>query len=111
MPAPVLRLSGIHVFGVSPVRLASCITVVSGAPTAWRWVITATPLNLQDVNDDNGDFNNGIASAADPQLFCFLPGDYKVTAQAANATGWCVPVEIQFHCSRGDCANLRYWQP
>lgn len=112
MAVPVLQFTGIQVFTVSPVHPYLCIAVVSGAPiTAWRWLVTETPLFLQDANDDNGGFNNRVALTQDPQWFCFLPGDYKMTVQAQNADGWCLPIDIQFHCSRGDCANMRYWQP
>ena len=111
MPVPVLQFTGLKVFSTSPVTPASCITVVSGAPTDWHWRVTSTPLDLKDATDDNGDFNNTVAIVANPEFFCFLPGDYKFTVQAGNGNELCLPIAVQLHCSRGDCANMRYWTP
>jgi len=112
MAVPVLNSNGTQPFQVSPVTLASLVTVVSGAPILeWRWEITATPLNLQDAHGINGDFLERVASVADPQFFTFLSGAYGFKVQARNADGWCLPVAVDLYVYKGDVVNLRYWQP
>lgn len=102
MAAPVLLATGIPTFNYSPLTLASLVQLIAGGPVLeWHWVVTQTPMNLQDVQG-NGDFVDGVSSAADPTLYTFMPGDYKFTVRARNVDGWCNALAVQLHAAPGD---------